>query len=460
MARQTKGRLFKSGKKGVYHVQFYVKGKQFVRTLKDSSGNNITDERSARKAADALLNPVFAADKTQRLKNILDAVETAEMKQERAEKEARELAQKAAEREEDKKALKIADAWNKFIDPDERLKPDCSAQNLKNYHGYWTKFSAWLTEQAEAPVYMRDITSALVKRYAGILENTASGSTFNKYRAFLTSFFKKLEPFIRGTENPFESIEYKKKVKSNKRRELSFAELRAVLSDAEQAGELGLLLWIGATTGLRLGDAATLSWEQISLERGVIQNVNRKTGASVTVGIIPILRNILLTMPEDRRIGYLMPQIASEYLDPRKQPHLVERIQQYFRKKGIRTQREGTGQGTGKRAVVEVGFHSLRHSFATFCGEAGTAESTTQKLLGHSKMAMTLYYQHSTESAAIDAANKLNNVFSGMLNASQVKPALSLKDEVVALLDTLSESQLQEILTKYGPQQKNRGKTF
>lgn len=55
---------------------------------------------------------------------------------------------------------------------------------------------------------------------------------------------------------------------------------------------------------------------------------------------------------------------------------------------------------------------------------------------------------------AIDAANKLNNVFSGMLSTSQVKPALSLKDEVISLLDTLSESQLQEILTKYGPPQK------
>ena len=37
---------------------------------------------------------------------------------------------------------------------------------------------------------------------------------------------------------------------------------------------------------------------------------------------------------------------------------------------GVALYAPGTGPGTGKRAVVEVGFHSLRHSFVSICRES------------------------------------------------------------------------------------------
>lgn len=419
MARGTKGRLYKRGKCGVYYLQYYINGTQFRVVLKDKNGNSITTEPEALAAADKILKPITAKSKAEQLSNILDAVSTAEMKLNEAEKEAEAIKQAQAEAIADKKALKIANAWKKYTDPDERLKPECSARNLANYRGYWNRFSEWLAAQPENPVYMRDITPALAKRFANHLESeNASGNTFNKYRAFLFSFFEVLMPFIRGSENPFAAIKRKEKVKAVKRRDLTLDELQAILSNA--TGELGLLLWVGITTGLRLGDAVTLTWGSINLERNIIRNRNHKTGADVVIGIVPTLAGLLKQMPLEQRQGYLMPTLAAEYLNPNQQTHFVARLQRYFQSCGIQTNKPGTGQGTGKRAVTEVGFHSLRHSFATICGEIGTAEGVTQKLLGHSRAAMTHYYQHSTEAAATDTAKRLDGALRGLLPAAAI----------------------------------------
>lgn len=455
MARQTKGRLFKSGKKGAYHLQYYVSGRQFVVTLKDDSGEIITREEAARIAADKILQPVTAANKAEQLKKVLDAVETAEMKLERAEAEAKTREDAKAKAAADRRALKVADAWKKYTSPDERLAPECSERNLANYRGYWRLFTEWLAEQPEHPEYMRDVTETLAKRFANHLEKSgASGNTFNKYRAFLLSFFKVLAPAIRGGGNPFEAIRRKEKVKAAKRRDLTADELRAVLGNAK--GETGLLLWIGATTGLRLGDAVTLTWSAIDLHRGIIRLDTRKTATAVVIGIVPVLAELLAQMPPEQRQGYLMPTLAAEYLNLNIRPHFVARLQRYFQSCGIQTWRAGTGPGTGKRAVTEVGFHSLRHSFATICGEVGTAESVTQKLLGHSRAAMTQYYQHSTESAATATAKQLDGAFRGLLaesgevidTAATAAGSEPERAELRRLIDTMEIGEIRAILRK------------
>ncbi|WP_370877705.1 tyrosine-type recombinase/integrase [Paenibacillus anaericanus] len=47
-----------------------------------------------------------------------------------------------------------------------------------------------------------------------------------------------------------------------------------------------------------------------------------------------------------------------------------------------------------KANLPHVGFHSLRHSFATFMYEAGSESTTIQQLLGHESLLTTLIYIH------------------------------------------------------------------
>jgi hypothetical protein len=77
-----------------------------------------------------------------------------------------------------------------------------------------------------------------------------------------------------------------------------------------------------------------------------------------------------------------------------------KQIQKHFTACGIRTIKPGTGQGTGTRAVVEVGFHSLRHTFVSLCREANAPLVVVEAIVGHANSAMTRHYTHICEAAA------------------------------------------------------------
>ncbi len=54
-----------------------------------------------------------------------------------------------------------------------------------------------------------------------------------------------------------------------------------------------------------------------------------------------------------------------------------------------------------------VGFHSLRHSFVSFCANAGVPMAVVQSLVGHGSPAMTRHYTHISPEAAANAIQAL-----------------------------------------------------
>lgn len=451
MARTAQGTLFTQGKKGHYYLRFYVKSKQFERRLLDDNGQPITRREEAEVAKEKIMSVVHARNGVEQLQKVASALETMEMKAARLEAEAEAKAQAEAEAKADKQSLKIAQAWKLYtehqIDPDnpkKRLCPTCSAQNLKNYNAYWRKFIQWLKENTDnnTPVYVREITVSHVKRFFVHLEDTgASANTYNKYHAFLKSFFTALMPYSRAKENPMLTVERQHGSKANKRRNLTEEELKAILT--QSTGELRLLLWIGATTGLRLGDAVTLQWKQINFTKKCIQVRTRKTQTDVVCPLSDVVINILSGSKE--KTGYIMPESAEKYLDKSKQPHFIESIQQFFRACGIQIHKEGTGAGTGKRAVVEVGYHSLRHSFATLCAEIGEGTSTTRLLLGHSKEDMTFYYQHNSTKTAGKIGGKVDNYFRDVIDVTdslQQAEEEELRTVAITIVNSMTVAEL------------------
>ncbi|MFM1551463.1 MAG: tyrosine-type recombinase/integrase [Lentisphaeria bacterium] len=68
------------------------------------------------------------------------------------------------------------------------------------------------------------------------------------------------------------------------------------------------------------------------------------------------------------------------------------------------------------------GFHSLRHSFVSFCANAGVPLSTVQKLIGHGSPAMTRHYHHLSDEAAQSAmaALPMNGKHTGPTDADKL----------------------------------------
>lgn len=75
------------------------------------------------------------------------------------------------------------------------------------------------------------------------------------------------------------------------------------------------------------------------------------------------------------------------------------------------SQKAGTGKGTGKRAVIAVGFHSLRHTYVSLHAERGTPAAMIQNIVGHSNLAMTRHYTHvNTELAPVNSCHISGNI--------------------------------------------------
>jgi hypothetical protein len=76
---------------------------------------------------------------------------------------------------------------------------------------------------------------------------------------------------------------------------------------------------------------------------------------------------------------------------------------------GITTHKPGTGK-KGKRAIIEVGFHSLRHTFVSLCRASNAPLSVVESIVGHSNPSMTRHYTHVGELAAGRAVAALPSV--------------------------------------------------
>jgi len=75
--------------------------------------------------------------------------------------------------------------------------------------------------------------------------------------------------------------------------------------------------------------------------------------------------------------------------------------------------------------VVDVGFHSLRHTFVSMCREAGAPLSTVESLVSHSSVRMTQVYSHTSIEAATSAVALLPAVIGDMA----AKPAVRSRDD-------------------------------
>ena len=66
---------------------------------------------------------------------------------------------------------------------------------------------------------------------------------------------------------------------------------------------------------------------------------------------------------------------------------------------------------TELKFAKRVSIHTLRHSYATHLLEAGVSLKIIQKYLGHSSLQTTMVYLHLTDSAEVNAREKIEQIF-------------------------------------------------
>lgn len=423
MARVKKGYLVKRGE--VYYAVWYVKksiqkagatvdGKPVYKLKKFAKSTGCTTERKALKELDRIMQPHLLENEKHHLQAVKSWIESTDS----------ELSVLNDARN---PPLSIAQAWDAFLESPTRR--DTGASTLAQYAFQFSRFEKWMRKEYPGAKYLQEVTPDIAAQFAfSLTKEKRSANTFNKYMNVLSLVFSTVSDKARLTVNPWLNPRKegagkgigRKELVSHSRRELTLAELKDVCERAE--GEMRMLLAIGIYTGLRLGDAATLRWGEVDIIRGVILRIPNKTGRkspkAVHIPIHPALRAMLSETPAKGRGMYVMPQMAEDYLS--RVDAVTDQVQRLFTDCGIVTHAPGTGfelkadpEGkvkrvkTGKRAVIEVGFHSLRHTFVSLCRAANTPLSVVESIVGHSNPAMTRHYTHTGEAAAMAAISAL-----------------------------------------------------
>lgn len=394
MARQRSGYLLKRG--GNYYVSWRMDGKLFTRVLRDEQGNSITNRREAEAAKMKEMAPFLAGDQVSALESLSARIGGAKSELARIE-------------DEQNPALTIDKAWITYLKSANR--PDTGEATLRQYGFQFGAFVDWMKQHHPTVTTLRGVSEGIVVEYAGHLQRSGlSSGTFNKHLNLLALVFRVLKKDARLMDNPWLEIQ-RKRIAPHTRRELTLDELRKVCDSA--TGELRTLLALGVYSGLRLGDCATLRWAEVDLPRNIIRRVPNKTARSrpdkvVHIPIHPTLGGILGEIPNETRSEYVLPETAKLYMD--RIDLVTDMVQRHFMACGIKPYKPGTGEN-GKRAVIEVGFHSLRHTFVSLCRESNAPLAIVESIVGHSNPAMTRHYTHVGELAAGQAVAALPAVF-------------------------------------------------
>ena len=163
---------------------------------------------------------------------------------------------------------------------------------------------------------------------------------------------------------------------------------------------LGILICLN--TGLRVGEVCALRWENVDFEtrrihvEKTIERIYSKE-ENKTIVIIDTPKSItsVRTIPINSKLYNILKQIRgkskkTDFVLTCSSEHYVEpRNYQYHFKEILK-----------RNKVKKYKFHTLRHTFATNCIEAGMDIKSLSEILGHADVSITLnIYVHSSDKA-------------------------------------------------------------
>jgi integrase len=181
----------------------------------------------------------------------------------------------------------------------------------------------------------------------------------------------------------------------DKRLPFTLDQVRALLEFADTEWR-GLIL-LGFYGGIRLGDAARLTWANVDLENRVVvfeaqKTARRKKGADKRT-VVDLHRDLMsyfggLGMSEDSSAP-IFPALSRRPVGGA--GGLSARFGRLMNKAGILAPLGGAKGGNG-RVFRGLSFHSLRHAFVTQLAAASVPIEIRKELAGHSSDAMSLNY--------------------------------------------------------------------
>jgi integrase len=292
---------------------------------------------------------------------------------------------------------------------------DSSKATMARYKSHADAFLAWLgDERRKKP--LESVTSQHVREWREKLQDEGrAGKTVLSYVKDLGAIYRAAMREGIVSFNPCgTAISDIDTSDSHPRTNFQDAEFEAILAAAPSVEWRGVIL-AAAFTGLRLGDAARLSWQSVDLEGKkitLIPSKTKKKKREVRIPIHPDLLAFLLAAPvaDDSPAAPVFPTLAKKEVNGGS--GLSDTFTGIMAAAGVdrgkpsRVIEEGQDKGAG-RITWEKGFHSFRHTFTSWLRNAGVSEEDRMALTGHSTRESHQIYSHADEKAGQDAIAKL-----------------------------------------------------
>ena len=333
-------------------------------------------------------------------------------------------------------SLSIEQIWETYLAQYRR--PDSSEGTLKSYRKSLKHFTEWLTAAHPEVCKVGDITEDIAGEYFNYVwtQRHVTGKTFNIYRQALQLIFKHIQDAAGLENNPFSIIE-RKPVQMESRLPFTEEQINAIFegfskgfyyqTQVTQLGpgrkhirvnktlqfkpmyqdEMRVLLMLCCWTGCRGQDGCLMHWSNVDMEHCTISYIPRKTARQtnnkeVSLPLHPALYEALVgaetfRLRNQQGEDFILPSIAARF--QRNSGGVQEDVMKIIH---CATGCDTTASQCGEHRVHKANLyslHSFRHTFVSFCANAGVPLDVVASIVGHGSTAMTRHYAHISDEA-------------------------------------------------------------
>ena len=357
--------------------------------------------------------------------------------------------------------LRLQDVWDVYSVHPERATP-ATVSERESYHSTYDEFVRFAQTPSvaddgtrhKAIFHVRDISHEICEAFAAYLRNCPIGvSTHNRKIMRLRKIFDCLKDYYNG-DNPFRAHSLRRKDREEQDtivRRCAFTKeeilsLRKYLADnnpdkrhrVKNMPEIRVIFYLGMFTGQRLKDCVLLQWQDVDLEHRKINVMQFKTGKRVSIPVAPELQAVLDEAKAWRINQYVTPNVAARYnhtnaIGKNDGNNLVDLdVMRVIRWVVGDPTTEVPGR---KKRMNLYGFHSLRHTFVSFCFENNIPAAVVQSIIGDNMNVIKAYYTHVGDEAQMQAVLSMSDTKLYASPAERIKKAL----DFIETLDKPSE---------------------
>ena len=181
------------------------------------------------------------------------------------------------------------------------------------------------------------------------------------------------------------------------------------------------LNWLGdvvlmlASTGIRIGELASLQWGDIDMDRKVVTIRDESRGGSRSEGTRTTKNHRDRSIPLGDEVLQMLAELQTRdrsddrvFHGPRGGKIKPDTVRNIFLRDVIGPLQHELPRRSGSRSIADGRIHSFRHYFCSQCANNNVPEQLLMKWLGHSDSKMVRHYYHANDDFALSEMQRLD----------------------------------------------------